>query len=1380
MPYMTRDQIIAQFGIDPGEDDAQFTFVNEQKGLDNAPSPAPGPNQPPVPTPEPPLYARRPNENPETPSANPLRMAASGAVRGWVSDPLLLAGVASAGLSAATKYLKGEEGGFSENFAKGLYKEGGPQKVAENLRQKQSELEQQHPEWSTEQIHRELLAYQATPKFFEFHTDQMAGAYGTGMKMAAAVNGLMGVPKTPEQQTWMDEASQVIGQVLVPSMGIFSKGVNYFAKALGATAPKAIEQVARVADIALPGTDSKFYNAAGLGTSIGGGLAINEATRAVTGQPLALTGEAFTPRDPLTGGPTTDPRNDNLGARPSDFLVAGAAGLGTAAMLARALGGRPRFDPNTVVGGASIADQRAGARTMAPVPEPGPIERLSAAINQWDPVEAFARDVADVAAVRAKIAGQAPNTTRNALEVDVQAAHGLEISTEARQSAFLRARDEGVLPNNVRTPVTIRQFEEAAQQVSPETLTKFSESIAAANVADVRKQGLQKLIGEAQAAPNDPDIAARLAARLADTPESRPAFQAWSDNDVAAKLNAAAADPEARQLLSAYATLNRSINELRYKSGLLTQETFNEYQKKPFHTPLFEFDSTKYDPSKPRTTTVDPANPGVVPNRTIDPFSAINLNMAQAVDEVKINDGKLRVINSVRGADPQEQFVKRIGPASVVDRRPEGTVSVMEGGREILYQFSSPAVADALKSQPLTLGPLATITNDIRRGFHWLTTGPILGGIPTATKSVIYDTAQGYVTQRPGRAFGYFTKWGRIAAGDNQLANQLIDTARAFDVSAPASVALAFTRMGTFRAIDALGRTLAAEGAKRNSILGALPTQWVQDAGAYLAQTAESSMYGMMKHADILQPHAMFRDAASTKNRYDAIIQQYAGAGRDPSVASRVNSVLSPWMGLLDNIYNSAKYAYFSNNMAVLRNKYGAQIPQIEIDRLAEETRRMAGDISAQGGSQLYREAIAGVPYGNIAMQSNRHLLHAMFAQGNKQSFDVGLRISLLGASAYAGANYVMSMGPEAKDWYWNKQNEWERVGTIPVPSGEAIQHRIKTGEWPKFDPLHPTANFERIKLSAELVPFTQLALAAAEKAGVLDRGANTAKSTIAGDISTGVAGSLNLGTHVALNTAGALAGQRLDFGNPLRGRGVASEIQGPKGEMGRTPGGIPVQAAEVAKALGGTGMDILIQTTDAGLQSYERGDGFVSALQRAGLEAKARLVDEKYITVPGFWKAADKVYLSNAEGQAVKKVEKAQKALDEAWGTEFGKGVATQPNAAKIQDPEVKQMLAITHQFLGTGGYRQLKDYRSQLEMQLYALEGQKDRYTPEKIAELKRRKQVEIQGVQSRMVPLQNRLDEILRQRFGPRFEREGLEPDVDGVATLVDRYRRKTPRQ
>jgi hypothetical protein len=205
--------------------------------------------------------------------------------------------------------------------------------------------------------------------------------------------------------------------------------------------------------------------------------------------------------------------------------------------------------------------------------------------------------------------------------------------------------------------------------------------------------------------------------------------------------------------------------------------------------------------------------------------------------------------------------------------------------------------------------------------------------------------------------------------------------------------------------------------------------------------------------------------------------------------------------------------------------------------------------------------------------------------------------------------------------------------------------------------------------------------------------------------------------------------------------------------------------------------MDYLVQITDAGLQSYERGQGFVAALNRAGIEAVQK-VKEVYPTVPGLWKGEQKIYTQTAEASAIRAVEKIEQAVEKTWQTEFGKKQMRTPNAGRMQDQDAAMAVAIAHELFQKKNYRQLKDWRGMLEQKREALQSGKAGLSPEQITAQTRKINEDIRGVNSKMTEMIDIYDGIVRKRLGGVFERSGLEPKIENVPALIDRYKRKAP--
>lgn len=1380
---MTRREIIDQYGFDPSEDQNQSIIQKGEKDTDirlrtDWPDiPLPKPDDDPNPLRDPEDPAKLLNRNQEKPTADPARMMASGAVRNWTSDLLTMVGVASAGLSAAAKYTLGdpEDPNAKEfDFAKNLYKPGGVKAVVDRLRDKQSEMREEHPDWDARKVEHEMAKYQASPDFFEFHTDNMSHVYGGGMKLAAAINGMFGVPKTPQQETWGDDAAHIIGGVITASPSVFVRGAGSFLSRLGVSGSE------RLADLVLPGTAASHFTPAMVGQQAVGQIGINDILRTATGQPSAIRGNAFEVNNPETGGPSNRPEDQALGPRVADYIIpgaaAGAAVLGTAA----ALRGKPRLNPNMVHAGPTIDEQLAARRTMEPLQtdptlarQPASIEAVSRAVNEWESPEKLARDVADAAGV-----------PRGPVEVNIQAAHGLDMDRQARLHAFEQARNDGLFPNKlVQGERTVAQLERMGQQASPETRQKFSEMVSAFNAADQRLRGVRETTEQYVRNPADAENLNNLAQRLADTPESRPSLTAWTDRDIGQRINAGMADPEVIKLADHFKAVNQDINRYSFRAGMLTQEEYLARQASPYHIPMFEVRGTTYDPSQPRTNVLNTTAPGggVTPNNVLDPFAAVNVNLAMAINEAKHNDGIGRVIDTLRPHDPNGEFVRRVGPASGIDLDADKVIRY-EAGQPIVYQFSRESVATALKAQPLMLSPVASFFNGARGIFQRATTGAVFGGPASAIRSALYDASTGYTSAREGRSFGFLSQLARQAVGNNPTANAAIDTLRALDVSAPLHMSWSVLPQAWWKTVNSIGREMMDSAVTDSGLLSHISSipggkDALYNIGGKLAHAAEVSTWGVMKQAGALQDHPrMTITPLQAKNEYERLATEYANAGAASSGFKALKPLMDPYYAMIDNLHHMAQYAFFANNYAVLKTRYGsgAAVPAEELTRLAEETRRFSGDIWAHGGSRGYNEAMTAVPYGNINLQAFRHLAHAATAQGFKQSVDVATRMGVLAGTAYAGIKFVEGMGPEAKDWYWNKLPDWKRVGTVPIPSPEWIKDKV-TGKEIKFDPADPDKYVWFPRLAAELTPITQMHLAAAEIAGYLDRGSNTARGSPGKDVLGVTASALGTGQIQPVNALLAVGGYKSDLLGPAQGRPIVQEL--PKGEDGETPGGIPMQAANLVRVFGGLGGDMAIRSADAALQNYERDHDFLRALERGGLEAKQEMVDERYPSVPGLWKAEAKVYQS-ATTTRLKELDRVVQSLRPTWSREFGRGRITNEDMANIQDPDVRATVAYTHKFFASGAYNKLKEARTMIESQMKGLDSKKYNLNPEQIAQKKRALNIEREGIETQMLTVVDTYEKRIGEDFKDLFDREKLKPELESIPILKDRYKRKNP--
>lgn len=1479
MPLMTRKEIIDTYGFDPG-DDPNTSVYQKGNNIDdvepitlNIPRTNDAARQGSSST------STDDQDTKETPSAPFLNMVGSGAIRGFISDPLLLAGMAVAGLEAA----------FTDNtFKEGLYKEGGLEKVQQHLQQYADSLPQGY---SPEEKKRKIREYQASPEFFQFHTDQMASMYGTGMKMAATVNGWLGIEKTPEQETWQDDAAQILGSVVIPSPAIIARTVGKLAAATGKATPKLAELAAKGVDaVVLPGTSAAHYTPGVLASSTGVGLGINEVARGLSGDPTVTGGDAFTPRLP-TGG-FADPNTTDTSPRPVEVATSLAALATAAGVLSRAF--RGKVDPpslNPINSGSLSFDEQvirnAERMGMEPPTDPGMTARLSAAINADSEVERLARDAASRAVDRGEqsippvpqgyvrmyhggsdptsgggrwvtpdpeyarnfratspegnevhyvdvpldhpklvksfddtgtdmtapyvsfeldeantrrmrpLKPSAPNVSVDNTEREVQTALGMMTSRPARDAKIENLFD-GDMPDGQRMSVTLRDITTLAQEADQASVDRYRFGMVARAAEDTRLKGLQKSQAEVDAAqtaveravknkahPNkvkelDIELQKKIDAhnsRLQDLEATRPNLQGWDDAKVTQYISDMMNDPVARKLHDMHVAINTELDQMLRRGGVMSQKEFDTRLRSPWHTAMFETRGRTYSAKEAREVLADPYELGVAVNQTIDPFQYLSLRAAQAIDQISFNQGKWRIINAIRAADPDGYYVREANEAG------RNTVTVLDGGRERHFEFSRDSVVEALKFAPLSLGPIVQVVNTGRRWFQKLTTGPWLGGIPTAVNSLAYDIGAGYVTRREGRSFGYLGMQARLLAGDNKLANQLVDSLDFLDPTAVLQVGKEAFLATWYKTVGRVGEELMDAAMARGAfagLAGRVDPQVLRNVGASMTRAYERSTVGVLRRAGAMQPHAMLNDTFGVKNRLERYAAEAINAGRDiPAWKNAVRTVAEPYLGLLDTIHNAARYAFYAQNYSILEHKYGRYgIPKAEHERLIEETRRLAGDIQAVGGSTTYNTGVAAIPYANIAAQATRHLYHAAFAQGSKHSFDVGLRLSGIAIAGYASIKLAEDMG--AQDWYWNTQNQFERVGTILFPSVEAIAHKAKTGQWPQFDPQNPEKNFYRVRLAAELVPYTQAVLNGFEAIGLFNRGTNLGKQTPTEDFLTAVASAANVGNIPGINLLSLISGgPKLDFLNAMRGRPTAQDIKGPRGEgifTGSLPSGIPAVVQEMAKSFLGFAGDVAIAMSDAGLQKYERSGKIFDSLVRAGDEVVQKVVTERMPSVPGLWKGESKVYTSTPVGSRIREVDALQKQLDEQYKMEYGRSQIRYPERPRVVDPEANAMLAVSHAFLSKGTYKKLADQLNATNAEISQLDAGKARLSPQDIQIQKRKLLMTARAQQEQLLSVIELHENTLKQSFGPLFKKYGQPATVEGARQILLQTTRK----
>ena len=134
----------------------------------------------------------------------------------------------------------------------------------------------------------------------------------------------------------------------------------------------------------------------------------------------------------------------------------------------------------------------------------------------------------------------------------------------------------------------------------------------------------------------------------------------------------------------------------------------------------------------------------------------------------------------------------------------------------------------------------------------------------------------------------------------------------------------------------------------------------------------------------------------------------------------------------IDSIWLAEKRQYYSQNHALLSSQHKGKIPPKELDRIVNEARTLAGDMSLVPASEAMRNLETIFPYLTQAKLSTYHLLRHMGSR-DTASFVIPRMMNtmmLMGSSVYM----MTYWDDAARKAYWN-QSEQERYKHIWVPS---------------------------------------------------------------------------------------------------------------------------------------------------------------------------------------------------------------------------------------------------------------------------------------------------------------------------------------------------------
>lgn len=1403
MVLMRRKDIIEQYGIDPLDqpDEGGLSVVpKNDEGPTGAITVTEGDKQP-----------EQPNKERESAGAGSNLLA--GAFKGFLSDPAMLAGLGYGVYYWASKKMAGEKA----DFAEGLYKEGGLERVKQHIQEKYQQLKADHPEMNDAAARQAMEDYTATPEFFQFNTDQMINSLGRGLKMANDINQKVGVNKTPDQENFTDDLVQTLGSVLTPLGAVqVGKVASAFAKKatkpiVGEVLSSAIGKAAGVAgNIAemtvVPGIGKLTPgNVAG---NVAGGAVIDEAMRTVTGDPTVLGGDAlqeFTkyqnelPNEDMPQGPVgVDPDQEQILESLTDDERAqlhqylntnkseagiGAAGL-LAAGLAAVLGSRgalrgrvaPTIPP---VNPRSAAEDFALRRSVetglnAPV-DPNPIHRVIENIDRGlaeeAPLEQLGRELG--------------------VEEQVQSSMGQQLSARGQNTVATNFLNHGILADNQFVEPPALHFKLAGQleQADPQSLEQAHRFIVANEVLDElqsKRIAAQDQLNEAIQGGNQTRITEATNTNTLWTnydPSIRRYLPTTDEAQLRQLSDPAQLSPNARAYVDSHMRANTALTDMKESSGVFSRAYITNERLHPMHTGLFETSRelpTRYDPSLGRDTSLGPATQRV--HNPLSPTAAMRLKMENTAKFIAQEKGKREITHTLRAADPNGEEIRIVPPGEDFDHRFGGTYTYMHGGETVTVQTARKSVADVINQGPVDDGIGWKLAKAARMASQF---GMVHGfaGLYQAPISLFYDLFTGYVAQKAGTSFGYLSRfirqYERLKFGASPFLSRVADLVDMIDV--PTRIlALGVTAIqATFlKTMGYLGEKFMTQAILRDGLFGHLASafpgghQALGRIGARMNQYFWSSWMGSYKMYEGFSPHEMLADADTMKLSYQSRIDRWEN-GQPRGPINSIRSVFRGYISVLDTIQSLARMTQFAQQFAIEGTGRRSGRPTISAQRnMAEQARRYAGDMSAQPGNKVLKRIGDVVPFARIGMQSLRYILHAMTARGNWDSSLVATRMLALGSAMYASAQLMEEMG--LTDWYYEQLNDFERIGKLRLPRPEKVIDYYRSGQWKMTE--NPEDMFYTVTLPPEISIFMGTMLYGMEQMGFLNRGSNRGNTSAEKDLLYAAGQTFNIGNVPALNAVSTLVGgPKIDIGAGARGRPAFSEVRGPRAQDGDLPSGISSTVAEAMKSMFGFNGTLAIQTLDAGAQSFQKDHNALAAMYRGWDEGKNLFLEKTLPTIPGLWDAKDKVYGTSAISTEIQRQNKLVDTLKDMYSNEFtATGIGRGENRLRIIDPEVGEMLFATNKFFNSGALPKYQKEINNILSQIDDLKANKAKMNYQEVQKQTEAKQLELRPLREEMMQLIQEYQKYLQEEYGQRFEKEGVPPTADGVRALVDRYK------
>jgi hypothetical protein len=981
------------------------------------------------------------------------------------------------------------------------------------------------------------------------------------------------------------------------------------------------------------------------------------------------------------------------------------------------------------------------------------------------------------------------------VEAEVQAEFGQFLTGHGQQRTLKDVWEDGFLPSGERTTPLKQNFDIFAA-ATPEEQRIADEGLKALNVLNEVAKGRQRSADELQAAarevqakPNDPEAFNRFrdanrVHRMWQTYE--PAVRRYepdrSEAQWQARIDAAMDNPRTLQLLENYKQINETKNWMLLEGGIINRAEFDRRMKEePYHIALIDQDPKSggsYDPTIPRTERFGRVD---IPVFDIDAPMATARQSIEIATRASSNEiGKRNAIESMSAADPHGRELQVMPVEAAATHKYGFPVHFKDRfGKDMVAKFAKQSVADAFNQTPIDDGIAVGILNSVRNISQL---GMVHGAaaVGQAPVSLFYNIVTGFLGQRAGTSIGYISSLMRMHTTKDSAVDKLADLVEVADITKIPAYAFTAVEAAALKTARSLGAKAATQAKSQDGFFGLIARSVPN--GEQVVAKFGADLYDYYTRSWMLH-YQRWAESGANPNVFDRnALRSQVQADLKTWAKGTPRGILHSWGGIkpifnginaiLNHVGSLHNMVHVAQQVSIEEARRGWRLGPNEGRVIAEQARISAGDMAAQPGGTALRVTGKAVPFFRIGLASFRYLTHAMTARG---SWDSGLVITRMGAVAgamYAASQTIGDMG--LTNWYYETLNDFERNGKLPVPKIQNWIDRIKTGQWRNLHPDDPANNFYMLNLPQEAALHLGTIMYGLEQAGFVNRGSNRGNTSAEKDMIYAALQTFNVGNVPALSLLGSAMGSKIDLAAGAKGKETISKIQGSRGQLGDMPSGIPMPVAEAIKSMLGFTGQLAVQSTDAGLQAYKKTHDAVAATSRAWDEASNIWLEKSMPSVPGLWEADKKVYGFTAMSQELSRMRGVAKELEDAFQNNFtAAGAKRGENRKRITDPQIKQMLAVSHVYFERGALPKLQERLTLLRNQVDNEAAAKGTKNYEDVKTSQRRIYKEMRPWYDRMENVVQKYERLLEQRYGDRFRAEDLEPNIDNVVKLVKKY-------